>query len=159
MKQNLVVFSPQNPQKTYNLCEKYPIQTKNMIYIISSYYYSHPIVNPQKSWHPTSESTKSNRLSWPTGRCHTPLRSKSQSLPDWGNQRGSNSRSISVTGGGNPWKDQPPLKKMVVPFQKMIKTLLKSGCETERNPINKMVAKDFQGNIFTSNQGHSSSLC
>lgn len=84
-----------------------------IIYIYTSYYYSHPIVNPQKSWHPTS---KPNSLSWPTGRFHMPLRSKSQSLPGGTNVDLRIDRH--VTGGGNLWKDQPPLKTKVVPFKR-----------------------------------------
>lgn len=112
MKQNLVVFSPQNRQKTYNLWKKriylymweVSYTNKRYIYIYTSWIITVIPLSTHKNRGIQHPNPTINRLSWPTRRCHTPLRSKSQSLPDWGNQRGSQDRSTCHRGGGNLWK-------------------------------------------------------
>lgn len=151
MKQNLVVFSPQNRQKTYNLWKKriylymweVSYTNKRYIYIYTSWIITVIPLSTHKNRGIQHPNPTINRLSWPTRRCHTPLRSKSQSLPDWGNQRGSQDRSTCHRGGVTSGS-QPPLKTKVVPFQKMIKTLLKSGCFGKK-PYQKNGGKGLPG--------------
>lgn len=111
MKQNLVVFSPQNRQKTYNLWKKriylymweVSYTNKRYIYIHIMNHYSHPIVNPQKSWHPTSESNDQPPLMANKAVPHAA--SVQVAVSTWLGEPTWISGSIDMSpGGGNLWK-------------------------------------------------------
>ena len=88
---------------------------KRYIYIYTSYYYSHPIVNPQKIVASNSRIQRSTASHGQQGgsTCRFgPSRSLYLGEPTW------ISGSIDMSPGGVTSGSQPPLKTKVVPFKR-----------------------------------------